>query len=122
MVNRQSTSSNWGDQDGDDDVILQNTQYFCLPTDTTGSYDAPITGQDDQEKRTQDILKKLRERLLKHLIDNHRAAEHHNSLRYTKSTPDGLKVKIKPHSALVATPKFKENGRSRQPQQWCDTQ
>jgi len=25
-----------------------------------------------------------------------------------KSTPDGLKVKIKPHGALVETPKFKE--------------
>ena len=89
-------------------MILQNTQHFCLPTDTTGSCDAPITGQDGQEKRTQDILKKLKERLLKHLIDKHRAAEHHNSLRDTKSTPDGLKIKIKPRSALVETPKFKE--------------
>ena len=25
-----------------------------------------------------------------------------------KSTPDGLKVKIKPHDALVEAPKFKE--------------
>jgi len=92
----------------DDDVILHNTQYFCLPTDTSGSYDAPITGQDGTDKRTQDITNKLKERLLKHLIDNHRAAEHYNSLRDAKSTPDGLKIKIKPHGALVETLRFKE--------------
>jgi len=103
-----STSTNWGDENDDDDVILHNTQYFCLPTDTSGSYDAPITGQDGAEKRTQDITSKLKERLLKHLIDNHRAAEHFNSLRDAKSTPDGLKIKIKPHGALVETPRFKE--------------
>jgi len=67
----------WGEED--DDVIPHSTQYFCLPTDITGNYDAPITGQDGTEKRTQDILNQLKERLLKHLIDNHRAAEHYKA-------------------------------------------
>jgi len=60
------------------------------------------------QDRTQDILNKLKERLLKHLIDNHSASEQFKSLRDMRSTPDGLKVKIKPHGALVETPQFKD--------------
>ena len=107
MTSEPNNSTNWADED-DDDVILHNTQYFCLLTDTTGSYDAPTTGLDSSERRTQDIMKKLKERLLKHLTDNHRAAEHFKSLKDMRSTPDGLRVKIKPHGALVETPQFKE--------------
>ena len=59
MANKQNMSSDWGDRDDDEEVtLLHSTQYCCLPTDTTGSLDAPITGQDCQEKRTEDILKK----------------------------------------------------------------
>jgi len=39
MTSEPNNSDNWADED--DNVILHNTQYFYLPTDTTGSYDAP---------------------------------------------------------------------------------
>jgi len=53
-------------------------------------------------------MDKLKERLIRHLVDNHRAAEHLKTLKDMRYTPEGLRVKIKPHGALVETPQFKE--------------
>jgi len=54
----------------------------------------------------------LEERLLCHLVDNKRATDHAINLRKTKTMPEGLKIKIKPHGVYIDTPRFKEEWNS----------
>jgi len=47
--------------------------------------------------------------LYRHLIDNKRATDHADNLKTLKTTtPEGLKIRIKPHGVYVDKPQFKE--------------